>query len=78
MSQETAKSRRPQFRELPLCLSGAPLPGPEKEFSQLLSVFTSREVRIVAITEPNLCIVMVVGVGGVGGVAMGNRIGQQE
>lgn len=78
MSQETAKSRRPQFHELPLCLSGARLPGPEREFSQLLSAFTSREVRIVAITEPKPYIVMVVWVGGVEGVAMGNRMGQQE
>lgn len=78
MSQETAKSRRPQFHELPLCLSGARLPGPEREFSQLLSVFTSREVRIVVITEPNPCIVMVVGVGGVGGWLWGTGWGSRN
>lgn len=44
---------------MPLCLSGAQFPDAGREFSHLLSVFTSQKVKIVAIIEPNPYIVMV-------------------
>lgn len=47
-----------------------PAPGLWEEFSQRLSVFTSQEVRIAAITKPNPCIVLVETE-----VAMGNKMG---
>lgn len=72
LSGQAAKSRRPRIHELPLCLSGVRLLGSWRELFWLLSVFTSLEVRIFAITEPAPCIVT--GEGGYGervGVAGG-------
>lgn len=72
-SGRAAKSRRPRIHELPLCLSGARLPGAGREFSQLLScIFESEKLELLPLLNqtPELS-------RGDGGMAAGNRMGQQ-